>query len=188
MTSDEYAFDSQAPHASQQTGIATATRLVAPPKIVPASAAKPIATAELVARLKTLHTALASFEQETVDTSSLAATAKQLVSASLMQHKDKAVKSLAACCLADILRLFAPDAPYSEDELKQIFTLFIAQLNCLKSSDVSYFENYYYLLESLASVKSIILLTDLNADHLVVTLFKNTYALVKLSVLDSNTQ
>jgi sister-chromatid-cohesion protein PDS5 len=35
-----------------------------------------------------------------------------------MSSKDKAVKALTACCIADILRLFAPDAPYTENELK----------------------------------------------------------------------
>ncbi|KAJ3136348.1 hypothetical protein HK100_001853 [Physocladia obscura] len=148
-------------------------------KIVPTTAAKPIATADLVARLKDLHSQLNSFEQESVNLPSLTPTAKNLVSPSLVSHKDKAVKSLVACCLADILRLFAPDAPYSESELKSIFTLFINLLPLIADSSGPYFENYYYLLESLAVVKSIILLTDLNADNLIITLFKNIYGIVR---------
>lgn len=35
-----------------------------------------------------------------------------------MQNKDKDVRLQAACCLADIIRLFAPEAPYDEKQLE----------------------------------------------------------------------
>ena len=57
-------------------------------------------------------------EQDSVDTQSLLAVKKVLVSEHLLFHKDKMTKILVACCLADILRLFAPDAPYNENELR----------------------------------------------------------------------
>ena len=67
---------------------------------------------------KELHLMLAKFEQESVDTTVLSNIRKELISRSLLASKDKAVKALTACCIADILRLFAPDAPYTENELK----------------------------------------------------------------------
>ena len=30
----------------------------------------------------------------------------------------RGVKAYAACCLADLLRIYAPDAPYTETELR----------------------------------------------------------------------
>ncbi|KAJ3207768.1 hypothetical protein HDU82_003319 [Entophlyctis luteolus] len=149
------------------------TSLVFSQKIVPATAAKPIATTDLVSRLKDLHSQLNKLEQETVDATSLIGIAKNLVSPSLVSHKDKAVKSLVSCCLADVLRLFAPDAPYNETELK------VSQIPYVADNSGPYFENYYYLLESLAAIKSIILLTDLNAEDLVISLFKSVYGMVK---------
>ena len=44
--------------------------------------------------------------------------AGSLVKPFILKSKDKDVKAHAACCLADILRIFAPEAPYSEEELK----------------------------------------------------------------------
>lgn len=56
--------------------------------------------------------------------------AAAIVQPAIMNHRDKValschpqcsstkdVKLLAGCCMADALRLFAPDAPYSNDEL-----------------------------------------------------------------------
>lgn len=34
----------------------------------------------------------------------------------------------AACCLVDVLRVYAPDAPYGEGELRAIFDLLIKQV------------------------------------------------------------
>ncbi|KAJ3030475.1 UNVERIFIED_CONTAM: hypothetical protein HDU68_008891 [Siphonaria sp. JEL0065] len=171
MTSDLYAFDAGSQSQSQGAS-SKATQLLGV-----LNAAKPLATAELVSRLQSTHTFLRGQEQETADTNALRATAKSLLLT--VGHRDRAARSLAACCLADVLRLFAPDAPYTAPELKAIFSLFVAQLVHLKDAAGPFFENHYYTLESLATVKSIILLTDLDADDLVAQLFKTIYQLVK---------
>ena len=44
--------------------------------------------------------------------------AQSLVSPFILRHRDKDVKAYAACCLADILRIFAPEAPYGEETVK----------------------------------------------------------------------
>jgi len=60
-------------------------------------------------------------DQETVDTRSLATVSKDLIHQSIFLHRDKGVKAYAACCMADLLRLYAPDAPYTALELKVKF-------------------------------------------------------------------
>ena len=65
-----------------------------------------------------LHRELAALDQDTVDTSSLDAVKKELISPGLLLGKDRGVKAHVACCLADLLRLYAPDAPYTPSELK----------------------------------------------------------------------
>lgn len=80
--------------------------------------AKPIASATLVARLERLSQELADFDQEAVDLDSLKDVAEKLAHRNLLQHKDKGVKAYTACCLVDILRLFVPDAPFTDDQLK----------------------------------------------------------------------
>ena len=60
-----------------------------------------------------------------------------------------------ACCIADILRIFAPDAPYRDPaQIKTIFLFLARQLAGLKDPKDPAFKRYFYLLENLAYVKS----------------------------------
>jgi sister-chromatid-cohesion protein PDS5 len=81
-------------------------------------AGKPIAVATLIKRLNALSKELSELEQEDVDRESLAIPARDLANIRLLQHHDDGVKAFTACCLADMLRLHAPDAPYTASQLK----------------------------------------------------------------------
>src|ERR1700730_163352 len=117
---------------------------------------KGLSTDALLKKLKNLHTRLADMDQELVDVASLDHARKELIKTSLLLHKDRGVKAYAACCLADILRLYAPDAPYTQYELRDIFQFFFKQLTSgLQGTDASYYNEYFHLLESLSTVKSV---------------------------------
>ncbi|KAI0790526.1 armadillo-type protein [Abortiporus biennis] len=132
-------------------------------------------------KLKALHTELASLDQELVDTNSLSSVRKELINPSILLHKDRGVKAYAACCLADLLRLYAPDAPYTQPELRDIFSFFFRQLTTgLKGADSPYYNEYFHLLESLSTVKSVVLVCDLpNADDLMSEIFRGCFGLVR---------
>lgn len=69
---------------------------------------------------------------------------------------------LVACCVADILRIFAPEAPYRDpQQIKTIFYFLIKQLGGLKDPKDPAFKRYFYLLENLAYVKSFNMCFDL---------------------------
>lgn len=80
--------------------------------------AKPIPSATLLDRLERLSKELAEFDQGAVQLDSLKPVAASLAHRNLLQHKDRGVKAYTACCLVDILRLFVPDAPFTDDQLK----------------------------------------------------------------------
>ncbi|KAF8491907.1 armadillo-type protein [Russula emetica] len=142
---------------------------------------KGLSTDALLKKLKNLHTQLADLDQDRIDTATLATVRKELVHNTILLHKDRGVKSYAACCLADILRLFAPDAPYTHNELRDIFQFFFRQLTTgLKGSDSPYYNEYFHLLESLSTVKSVVLVCDLpNSEELMVDIFRDFFALVR---------
>lgn len=72
------------------------------------------------------------------------------------------VQLLVACCIADILRIFAPEAPYRDpQQIKTIFYFLIKQLGGLKDPKDPAFKRYFYLLENLAYVKSFNMCFDL---------------------------
>jgi sister-chromatid-cohesion protein PDS5 len=82
-------------------------------------AGKPIAVAELLKRLEALSRELQSYDQDDgVARDSMLTVATELASQQLLSHKDKGVKAYTACCLVDIFKLCAPDAPLSAKELK----------------------------------------------------------------------
>lgn len=57
-------------------------------------------------------------EPENIDLTSFATVRKDLIGPSLILHKDKGVKAYVACCIAELLNVYAPDAPYTAGELK----------------------------------------------------------------------
>ena len=81
-------------------------------------AGKPIAVADLLRRLQTLSKELRDIEQDEEEKASYTKVAKELASPNLLAHKDKGVKAWTACCLVDILRICAPDAPYTANQLR----------------------------------------------------------------------
>ncbi|CAK5272282.1 unnamed protein product [Mycena citricolor] len=135
----------------------------------------------LLKKLQTLHRELADLEQDHIDPASLNGVRKELIDKYILLHKDRGVKAYAACCLADILRLTAPDAPYTPGELRDIFQFFFRQLSKgLLASDCPYYAQFFHLLESLSTVKSVVLVCDLpNAEELMTEIFREFSAIVK---------
>ena len=83
---------------------------------------KPISIDVLLKRLDRLSKELGEMEQEAIDPNSLTKVAKEVASHQLLSHKDKGVRAYTACCVVDILRLCAPDAPFTPSQLKVRFT------------------------------------------------------------------
>ncbi|KJZ78958.1 hypothetical protein HIM_01731 [Hirsutella minnesotensis 3608] len=139
--------------------------------------AKPIPSATLVARLEKLSKELADFDQGEVDLDSIKGVAASLAHRNLLQHKDRGVKAYTACCLVDILRLFVPDAPFTEDQLKMMFSLFVKDiLAALHDPTNPYHSQHKYVLMSLTDVKSILLISEIHgADDLMVRLFNSAF-------------
>ncbi|KAI1467007.1 armadillo-type protein [Daldinia caldariorum] len=136
-------------------------------------AGKPIATGELLRRLEKLSKELVDMDQETVDKESLNHVAKELASPNLLTHREAGVKAFVAACLVDILKLCAPEAPFTPKQLKEIFTLFVKTiLPALWDPSNAYNTQHKYTLTSLAEVKSILLINDVaNAEELLLYIF-----------------
>lgn len=81
-------------------------------------AGRPIAIGELHRRLRKLAEELKDLDQDRCDPASLTSVATELAHPNLLTHRDNGVKAWTAHCLVDILRLCAPHAPYSEDQLR----------------------------------------------------------------------
>ncbi|EFP78251.2 uncharacterized protein PGTG_04207 [Puccinia graminis f. sp. tritici CRL 75-36-700-3] len=140
-----------------------------------------VAANELIKRLTGLLDELKEFDQEAVDRDSLSAVRAELIQPILIVHKDKTVKALVACCIANLLRLYAPDAPYTLPELRDIFQFFFRQIRNLQpgSSQCPNQAHYLHLLESLANVQSIVLVCDVpQSEELITEIFEVLFKMV----------
>ncbi|KAK1933933.1 Sister chromatid cohesion protein PDS5 B [Phytophthora citrophthora] len=91
--------------------------------------------------------------------------AAELLQEKLLKHHDKNVRSLVACCLVELARVSAPDSPFSSnEELYRVFQLFIEQLRALspEQTTTSRYLHHFHVLESLATVKSCLLVVGLD--------------------------
>ena len=79
---------------------------------------KQIGVSDLLTRLEALHDELRTIDQEEAHRDSLMPVAESLAHQSLLQHKDNGVRARTVCCIVDMLKLFAPDAPYPASKLK----------------------------------------------------------------------
>lgn len=101
--------------------------------------------------------------------------ALHLVDDFFLTHSSRDVQLLVACCIADVLRVYAPEAPYKEaDQIKLIFMFLIRQLEGLKDPKDPAFKRYFYLLENLAYVKSFNMCFELEESQ---TIFCNLFSL-----------
>jgi sister-chromatid-cohesion protein PDS5 len=79
---------------------------------------KQIGVSDLLTRLKALLDELRTIDQEEAHRDSLMPVAESLAHQSLLQHKDNGVRAWTVCCIVDMLKLFAPDAPYPASKLR----------------------------------------------------------------------
>ncbi|KAL2270417.1 hypothetical protein VTJ83DRAFT_2601 [Remersonia thermophila] len=138
---------------------------------------KPIPIDTLLKRLDRLARELAELDQETTDPASLTKVAKEVASHQLLGHKDKGVRAYTACCVADILRLCAPDAPFTPSQLKDYFNLAVTSIiPALFDPSNPYNNQHKYVLRSLAEIKSIVLLLDVDgSEALLLRLFSSIF-------------
>ncbi|GAB4830723.1 hypothetical protein Ancab_004756 [Ancistrocladus abbreviatus] len=104
---------------------------------------------------------------------------KAVVKPELLKHQDKDAKLLVASCLCEITRITAPEAPYSDEILKDIFDLIVGTFNGLSDTSGPSFGRRVIILETLARYRSCVLMLDLECDDLVSEMFRTFIAVVR---------
>ncbi|KAI3740872.1 hypothetical protein L2E82_31347 [Cichorium intybus] len=99
-----------------------------------------------------------------------------IVKPELLKHHDKEVKLLVATCTCEITRVTAPDAPYDDDVLKDIFRLIVSTFSGLRDIKSPSFGRRVTILETVAKYRSCIVMLDLGCDDLVNEMFRTFFA------------
>jgi len=89
----------------------------------------------------------------------------------LLKNKDKEVRLYIAACFVQVMRLHAPDSPYTEQQLKEFFRYVLLAFQELSDPDVPYFHLCMSILLAAAQVKCCVLALDLGDQDLLNSMY-----------------
>ncbi|KAL6331445.1 hypothetical protein AAG906_011384 [Vitis piasezkii] len=130
---------------------------------------------ELLSLLDKLESFLAKVEQSPSKSMQTAVcpAMKALVVKELLNHLDVDVRVVVASCISEITRITAPDAPYDDDQMKEIFELIVATFENLSDTSSRSYPKRVSILETVAKVRSCVVMLDLECDSLIIKMFKH---------------
>ncbi|KAJ0984877.1 hypothetical protein J5N97_003233 [Dioscorea zingiberensis] len=94
-----------------------------------------------------------------------------LVSEDLFKHLDLNVKVGVASCISEITRITAPEAPYDDDSMKVVFQKIVETFEKLDEMSSQSYVKRVSILETVAKVRSCVVMLDLECDALILEMF-----------------
>ncbi|XP_052209614.1 sister chromatid cohesion protein PDS5 homolog C-like [Diospyros lotus] len=98
---------------------------------------------------------------------------KALVADELLRHPDEDIKVAVASCMSEITRITAPDAPYDDERMKDVFQLIVSSFQNLSDNTSRSYNKRTLILETVAKVRSCVVMLDLECDSLIVEMFQH---------------
>ncbi|KAL8117414.1 sister chromatid cohesion protein PDS5 homolog D-like isoform X2 [Apium graveolens] len=134
----------------------------------------PFSTEEVLKLLDELGCLLSKVTQEPSHSmlDSLKPAMKALMGTEILMHYDTDVKVWVASCLSEIARILAPNAPYSDEEMKNFFQLCIVAVEQLSNMSARSYLRAVLVLRTLASIRLCVLMLDLELDDLILKMFE----------------
>ncbi|XP_076942912.1 uncharacterized protein LOC143612948 [Bidens hawaiensis] len=96
-----------------------------------------------------------------------------LIRDSLLKHSDKDVKVSVASCISEITRITAPDAPYTDGQMRDVFQLIVSSFEDLADRSSRSYSKRVSILETVSKVRSCVIMLDLECDELIVKMFEH---------------
>ncbi|XP_048133535.1 sister chromatid cohesion protein PDS5 homolog C-like isoform X2 [Rhodamnia argentea] len=149
----------------QEQLVKAGTELLEPPSSVD----------ELMPLLEELENCLSRVEQSPTPSmlDALSPSLKALVADQLFRHSDADVRVATASCISEITRITAPEAPYEDDLMKEVFQLIVSSFEKLYDKSSRSYTRRASILETVAKVRSCVVMLDLECDALVVEMFQH---------------
>ncbi|GJZ27320.1 phospholipase-like protein [Tanacetum coccineum] len=112
----------------------------------------------------------------------LMASFKALKAEKLVKHPDVNVNIAVVCCICEIIRIMAPNAPFSCEHMKEFFEVLVTSFEKQSSSAGGYRGKMTKVLEIFRKARLPVMMLDVHVEGLVERLFKQF-----LTSADSNT-
>ncbi|KAK6153775.1 hypothetical protein DH2020_013414 [Rehmannia glutinosa] len=104
---------------------------------------------------------------------------KALITDELLRHTDINIQVAVASCFNEITRLTAPTFPYNDDQMKEIFQLFMVALKQLSSESGNNYVRALQILEALAKARSCLIMLDIEIDAMIVEMFQLFFNIIR---------
>ncbi|KAK7255137.1 hypothetical protein RIF29_28541 [Crotalaria pallida] len=104
---------------------------------------------------------------------SLVPSMKALISDKLLRHTNEDVMISVTCCLTEITRISAPEAPYNDEQMKEIFKLIVAAFEKLSDASGYCYEKVLTIIDNFSKVRLCLVMLDLECDDLVIQMFQH---------------
>lgn len=105
-----------------------------------------------------------------------------IVKPELLKHQDREVKLFVASCICEITRITAPEAPYDDDVLKDVFQLIVSTFSGLNDVNGPSFGRRVVILETLARYRSCVVMLDLECDDLINEMFDIFFSVARVEL------
>ncbi|KAJ8557883.1 hypothetical protein K7X08_004649 [Anisodus acutangulus] len=130
---------------------------------------------ELLPLLDQVESSLSKVEQSPAKSmhDALSPLMKALVTNDLLRHSDIDVKVAVASCISEITRITAPEAPYDDDKMKDVFQLIVSSFENLNDQSSRSYDKRVLILETVAKVRSCVVMLDLECDRLITEMFQH---------------
>ncbi|XP_039130292.1 uncharacterized protein LOC120266707 [Dioscorea cayenensis subsp. rotundata] len=133
----------------------------------------PASVKDLLALLDRAESLLSRVEQSPSPTmsASIFSATKALVSKGIFRHQDKDIRLGATSCISEITRITAPDTPYDDDLMKEVFQRIVEAFEKLDDMTSESYPRRVSILETVAKVRSCVVMLDLECDELILQMF-----------------
>jgi len=98
-----------------------------------------------------------------------------LITNELLEHPDPNVKVALTSCLTEVTRITAPEAPYDDDVMKDVFKRIVETFAELDDMNNPSFARRVSILDSVARVRCCVLMLDLDLDHMILDMFRHFF-------------
>ncbi|KAM0859218.1 hypothetical protein ACQ4PT_047335 [Festuca glaucescens] len=101
-----------------------------------------------------------------------------LVTKHLLNHTSQGIKVAVACCLTEVTRITAPEPPYLDEVMRDVFTVVVQSFAKLDETESPLFAKRVSMLETIAKVRSCVLMLDLDCDDLILNAFNHFFSTI----------
>ncbi|KAJ1700076.1 hypothetical protein LUZ63_008588 [Rhynchospora breviuscula] len=147
----------------------------------------PTSTDELLSLLDEAEALLTRVDQSPCPsmTSALEPMMAALAAKGMLSHSDIDVRVAVAACISEITRITAPDAPYGDDLMKDLFKRIVESFERLDDLTGRSFSKRVSILETVAKVRSCVVMLDLECDDLILEMFQHFLKTISLKHQDN---